>query len=101
MRDLSGCATVSEKFPHIVVQKFITPNGDGYNDNFRLDGVGYFPSSEIRIFDRYGKLLKIGKGEDFSWNGTFEGSALPSSDYWYHIYIEGFKTIKGHFSLMR
>jgi gliding motility-associated-like protein len=101
MRDLSGCATVSSQFPHIVIPEFITPNDDGYNDTFSLNGVEYFPSSEIRIFDRYGKLLKIGNGENFSWNGNFEGNALPASDYWYHIYIEGYKTIKGHFSLMR
>ncbi|MDT0685772.1 T9SS type B sorting domain-containing protein [Autumnicola psychrophila] len=101
VRDMSGCATVSQEFPHIVVPKFITPNNDGYNDTFSLNGLNYFPFSEIRIFNRFGKLLKIGNGEDFSWNGILEGNALPASDYWYQITIEGFKTIKGHFSLVR
>jgi gliding motility-associated-like protein len=101
MRDLSACNTVTREFPHIVIPKFITPNGDGYNDTFSINGLEYFPSSEIRIFDRYGKLLKAGAGENFNWNGTLESRALPSNDYWYHIIIEGFKTIKGSFSLKR
>ena len=101
MRDLQSCNTVSEEFPHIVVPKFITPNNDGYNDRFELKGVEYFNSSEIRIFDRYGKLLIAGKGQNFSWDGTFSGKDLPGSDYWYEINIEDYKRIKGHFSLKR
>ena len=101
MRDLSACNTVTREFPHIVIPKFITPNGDGYNDTFSINGLEYFPSSEIRIFDRYGKLLKAGAGETFNWNGTLNSRALPSNDYWYHIIIEGFKTLKGSFSLKR
>ncbi|GGW96241.1 T9SS type B sorting domain-containing protein [Salegentibacter mishustinae] len=101
MRDLSACNTVTREFPHIVIPKFITPNGDGYNDTFSIHGLEYFPSSEIRIFDRYGKLLKAGTGETFNWNGTLESRALPSNDYWYHIIIEGFKTLIGSFSLKR
>ena len=101
MRDLSACNTVTREFPHIVIPKFITPNGDGYNDTFSINGLEYFPSSEIRIFDRYGKLIKADDGKNFNWNGTLDGRSLPSDDYWYHIKIEGFKTLKGSFSLKR
>lgn len=101
MRDLFACNTVTREFPHIVIPKFITPNGDGYNDTFSINGLEYFPSSEIKIFDRYGKLLKAGAGETFNWNGTLKSRDLPSNDYWYHIIIEGFKTLKGSFSLKR
>jgi gliding motility-associated-like protein len=101
MRNMQFCNTVSEEFPHIVVPKFITPNNDGYNDRFELEGVEYFNSSEIRIFNRYGKLLIAGKGQNFSWDGTSNGKDLPGSDYWYEINIEDYKRIKGHFSLKR
>lgn len=101
MRDLSECKVVSLQFPHIVVSKMISPNGDGYNDFFTLKGLEFFPSAEIRIFDRYGKLLKSGNGVNFSWNATLNGINLPASDYWYHIIIEGYATLKGHFSVMR
>jgi len=101
MRDLQACNTVSEEFPHIVVPKFISPNNDGFNDRFELKGVEYFNSSEISIFNRYGKLLITGKGQNFSWDGTLNGKDLPGSDYWYEINIEDYKRIKGHFSLKR
>lgn len=101
MRDLSACNTVSLEFPHIVVAKMISPNGDGYNDFFTLKGLEFFPASEILIFDRYGKLLKTGNGVGFSWDGTLNATNLPASDYWFHIIIEGYTTLKGHFSLLR
>lgn len=101
MRDLQGCKTVFLEFPHIVIPSYITPNNDGFNDDFRLNGISYYESSEIRIFDRYGKLIRMGNGNGFSWDGSFNGLDLPASDYWYEIQIEGYKMIKGHFSLIR
>ncbi|WP_029037806.1 T9SS type B sorting domain-containing protein [Salinimicrobium xinjiangense] len=101
VRDLEGCNTVSKEFPHIVLPQFITPNSDGFNDQFELKGVEYFSNSEIRIYDRYGKLLATGTGAGFSWDGSFNGRELPAEDYWYHIFIDGYEPIKGHFSLIR
>lgn len=101
VRDMEGCNTVSEEFPHIVLPKFITPNGDGQNDRFELRGIEYFSNSEIRIFNRYGKLLSAGSGAGFSWDGTFQGTDLPTEDYWYFISIEGFEPLRGHFTLKR
>lgn len=63
IRDLQGCNTASSEFPHIVAPKFVTPNNDGYNDNFVLNGLEYYDYSKVRIFDRYGNLLnrELGK----------------------------------------
>lgn len=101
IRDRAGCNIVSEEFPHIVVPTFITPNGDGYNDEFRINGLEFFSRSHIRIYDRYGKLLKSGNGEDFRWDGTANGRALPADDYWYEVKMEHFPSRKGNFSLKR
>ena len=101
MRDLQHCKTVTKEFPHILAPAFITPNHDGYNDVFEMRGIEYFESSEIEIFDRYGKLLKKGKGQGFTWDGTFKDRNLPADDYWYSVDIKGFGEIKGHFSLKR
>ena len=101
VRDLSLCSTVSSIFPYIIIQKYFSPNNDGYNDLFEFKGVEFFPSSHVRIFDRYGKLLKTGNAVGFSWDGTYEGKTLPADDYWYEIYIEDYKELKGHISLVR
>ena len=97
----NGCKTVSQRFAHLVVPKFITPNNDGRNDFFRLKGVAFFETSEILIFDRYGRILAAGQGENFRWNGTAAGKELPADDYWYEIRIKGLQPQKGHFSLLR
>ncbi|MGY5849454.1 T9SS type B sorting domain-containing protein [Salegentibacter sp. F14] len=101
MRDKGGCETLSRDFPHLVYPKFISPNGDGYNDFFSIKGLEFFSNSRISIYDQYGKLLKSGSGENFRWNGTLDGRELPATDYWFEIKFEDFPAKKGHFSLIR
>ena len=101
VRDLSGCNIISEEFAHLVIPQYITPNNDGYNDFFELKGVSFFEASQIRIFDRFGKILSMGPGQNFQWDGSFNGQPLPAEDYWYDIIIEGFENINGNFSLIR
>jgi len=69
-----------------------TPNGDGVNDTFFLNGL-QDPSSNlppdncedqfknIIIFDRNGKTVFTSNQRDFVWNGT----NVPSSTYFYQI----------------
>ena len=99
--DTENCKIETLEFAHIVVPKLITPNNDGYHDSFQLKGVEFFSNSEIRLFDRYGKLIKAGPGAGFKWDGTWNGVDLPADDYWYHIQIDGFEVKTGHFSLLR
>ena len=101
VRDKFGCQTLQREFVHLVIPKFITPNNDGYNDIFELKGISFFGNSEVRIFNRYGKLIKAGNGSSFKWDGKMDGKDLPADDYWYQINSEGFETIKGNFSLLR
>ncbi len=54
----------------------------------------------IKIFDRYGKLLKELTPET-SWDGTFRGVNLPTSDYWFIVTRANGDIHKGHFTLKR
>lgn len=101
VKDKSGCSIAKKTFPVLLYPKFITPNKDGYNDVLRFKGIEYFSTSEVSIFDRFGKLLIRDSGKDFSWDGTYKGETLPSAEYWFMVKISGQKTIKGHFSLIR
>ena len=91
-------AIVSLKHLHFFIPKFFTPNSDGIHDTFSLSGIEHYRSSEVSIYDRYGKLLKFSRNSSFSWDGTFNNQDLPSDDYWYVIIIEGQK-FTGHFTL--
>ncbi len=100
VRDTTGCGQDSTQHLHFIIPLFVTPNGDGYNDTFDLRGIEYFTSSEVFIFNRYGKLIKSGKNSPFQWDGTFNNQELPSSDYWYYIKIED-QVFRGHFAIKR
>ncbi len=95
------CPEIAEaEYLHFFIPKFFTPNNDGVNDTFNLKGIEFYSSSEVSIFNRYGKLMKFSKNGTFSWDGTLSGRGLPSDDYWYVIIIEGQK-FTGHFTLKR
>ena len=103
IRDLNGCGTVQEIIAVVGAPKYFTPNGDGYNDLWKIAGVSqYFsPSTVTYIYDRYGKFIHKVFALDDGWDGTYNGNPLPSDDYWYEIKLEDGRTVKGHFSLKR
>lgn len=83
----------------IIVPNFFSPNRDGINDSWKLTGdVAYI--SQIVIFNRYGKLLKLLPSGLYEWNGTYNGHLMPEDDYWYVIHLTDGKQLKGHFSLL-
>jgi gliding motility-associated-like protein len=100
--DLNGCASITKTLVVIDAPKFMTPNGDGYFDTWHITGVETLPGTVIYIFDRYGKLLKTLTSNSPGWNGYYNGSLMPVSDYWYLAKVkkegESFE-VKGHFSL--
>lgn len=84
--------------------KFFTPNNDGYNDTWNIPDLAYQPDAVITIYDRYGKLLKMIKPSGAGWDGNFDGSPLPSSDYWFRVtYTQNgiIQEFKAHFSMKR
>jgi gliding motility-associated-like protein len=91
---------ITTKHIHFHIPKFFTPNNDSANDTFNLKGIEFYSSSQVLIFDRYGKLLKTAVNTAFSWDGTFNNKQLPSGDYWYIIIVENQK-FTGHFTLKR
>jgi gliding motility-associated-like protein len=92
--------SVTTQHLHFYIPKFFTPNNDGIKDTFRLAGIEIYSSSQVSIFDRYGKLLKNSRNSFFEWDGTFNNERLPTGDYWYVIVLEGQK-FTGHFTLKR
>jgi gliding motility-associated-like protein len=100
VRGKNNCPVVSQEFHHFVIPKFFSPNGDSFNDVFLLQGLEFFTTVEVQIFDRYGVLIKQSNSNSFTWNGTYNGKTLPSSDYWYAINADD-RQFKGHFTLKR
>ena len=88
--DAIGCnITTVEAVTHIegclFIADAITPNGDGYNDEWIVGGLLDFPLSEVRVYNRYGQLLFHSNEGDVHWNGRFNDQRLPVADYYYII----------------
>lgn len=100
VRDKNGCGTVTNEVYLLMYPKFFTPNGDGFNDTWKIKFSDSEKNITIKIFDRYGKLLKV-LLPDASWNGQFNNQELPATDYWFIATRVDGKEYKGHFSLKR
>ncbi|MDP4703592.1 MAG: T9SS type B sorting domain-containing protein, partial [Polaribacter sp.] len=107
VRDKLGCGVASYQFSILAYPKFFTPNGDGVNDFWTINGfdTAFYTISKISIFDRFGKLIYQIEQNSQGWNGDYQGKKLPSNTYWFRVLltdIHGFMIEKsGNFSLIR
>lgn len=104
-KDSNGCGETTISLFVVFFRPFFTPNGDGYNDTWNLDGLNDLdPNAIIRIFDQFGKLLLEMKPSGPGWNGEYNGRPLFSDDYWFVAnYIENGvqKNFRSHVTLKR
>ncbi|NOR28871.1 MAG: T9SS type B sorting domain-containing protein [Lutibacter sp.] len=107
IRDKNNCGIAQIDVSIIGFPKFFTPNNDGANDTWKVLGVNenFYATSNIFVFDRFGKLVTKIDPTSNGWDGFFNGVRLPSTDYWFSVElidINGtIRTRKGHFSLIR
>ncbi len=74
---------VTEQCPDVEIPNAFTPNGDGINDNWKIDGLNN--TATINVFNRYGVQIYQSKGYATPWNGTYNGTRLPGGVYYYVI----------------
>ena len=101
VRDKNGCGSDKKEVVLVDYPKFFTPNYDGYNDYWQIQGIEKFPNAVVYIYNRFGKVLKQINSSDIGWDGTYNGQLLPSSDYWFTSDLGDGRALKGHFSLIR
>ena len=103
INDKNGCGLVYQEIIVVGVPKFFTPNGDGIHDYWNMKGISAVSNAKttIYIFDRFGKLIKQISPLQQGWDGTYNGQALPATDYWYNVQLEDGRNIKGNFALKR
>lgn len=85
MRDTNGCGVVTEEIAVVGYFAYFSPNGDGINDNWHIEGMEYLNEPVVSIYNRYGKLIKQLNNNDSNWDGTFSGQQMPESDYWFKL----------------
>lgn len=71
-------------------------------DNWVVENLNRYPKSTYTIYDRFGKVIYEGVGDDLGWDGTYNNRNMPSTDYWYVINLpEIDRQFHGHFTLLR
>ncbi|WP_418513255.1 choice-of-anchor L domain-containing protein [Corallibacter sp.] len=102
--DLNGCASAIKEIVVVDAPLFFTPNNDGQNDVWQITGIEKLEGTIVYIFDRYGKLLKTLSHTSIGWDGTYNNSPMPTSDYWFLAKVKKDESefeVKGHFTLKR
>ena len=69
-----------------------SPNDDGVNDVFFIEGVENYPDNELNIFNRWGNEVYYEQGYLNTWDGTWNGKLLPDGTY---FYVFGYKNENG------
>lgn len=77
-------STASGDNEYAFIPNAFTPNGDGVNDNFFIQGST--PGTHFIIFNRRGLILYENTGTAFSWDGsTDKGGSAPPDIYFYSL----------------
>jgi gliding motility-associated-like protein len=70
----------------IIIHDVITPNGDGVNDSWVIEGIQFYPQSLAQIFDKWGDLVYEKQGYNSNWYGQGKnGEFLPDCTYYYVV----------------
>jgi gliding motility-associated-like protein len=59
----------------------ITPNGDGFNDYFDFSCLRDFPSTQLDVYDRWGRKVFSMQDYDGSWDGMGTDGELVEGSY--------------------
>lgn len=100
VRDAEACSEASERVLVRGVPRYFTPNNDGTNDVWHAARARELDGLNLRIFDRYGKLLHELTNLTRGWDGTFNGKPMPTGAYWYRLKYDDM-SYAGHFTLIR
>lgn len=101
VKDDLGCGIDVKEVVLLYYPNFFTPNGDGIHDNWQIKYSILEPKMKVQIYDKYGKLITGFTGTSEGWDGTLNGSRLPSTDYWFVVTRADGREYKGHFAMLR
>ena len=86
---LASAVTVEPTIGCFFIADAITPNGDGYNDEWIVGGLEFFPTANVTVYNRWGQELFNSLGYAKRWDGRFNNAPLPVADYYYVIDFNG------------
>ena len=85
-----------------VVNKVLTPNGDGRNDSWTISYKPEWEAPEVTVFNIYGQKVYHSSKYQNDWKGTYNKSKLPNGSYFYLVEFNRSNTppVKGILSIL-
>jgi gliding motility-associated-like protein/uncharacterized repeat protein (TIGR01451 family) len=88
----TGCDTATVNITVVCdglkVYTGFSPNNDGMNDYFVIEGAENFPKNTLIIYNRWGNAVLDTKGYKNDWGGNWNGQSVPDGTYFY-IFSDG------------
>lgn len=83
----------------LTIPNVITPNGDGINDSFIIQGLENYPGSKLIIMNRSGQKLF----ESNNYQNDFQANNLPEGSYYYILRVndKNQTTKKGNLNIIK
>lgn len=79
---------------------FISPNGDGKNDSWKINNVEIYKDFSLKIFDQFGQVIyDVPSGYNNEFDGKYNGNPLPTGNY-YYVFKNDKKIFKGNITIV-
>lgn len=93
----------------LYIPQILSPNADGNNDKFVINGLANYPNNKLVVFNRYGDVLYEMDNYDNSWDGSAnqrvvggsDNYLLPTGTYYVFFYHDGSLIYKDFVQLLR
>jgi gliding motility-associated-like protein len=97
-----GSIMAEGEFSGIKIPNGFTPNGDGFNDTWKIDGLSpALERNEVLVFDARGMLAYRMQNYRAQWDGRdVNGTVLPDGDYFW-VFKAANGAMKGSVNLRR
>ena len=66
-----------------LIPNVFSPNNDGKNDFFRIEGIEGFPGSVLLVYNRWGNLIFQDLNYGGGWDGRIGGNPISDGTYYY------------------
>jgi gliding motility-associated-like protein len=104
VKDTTLFFTIAKEQCPLLINKYFSPNDDGYNDWFLIGNIDKYPNFELTIFNKWGQRVHHQRKEFEPWNGKWLGANLPDGTYYYVIFYDESdkgKVVKGDVTILR
>lgn len=105
--DANGCERMLDfeltEPEDLVLPTGFSPNGDGANDGFVVQGIEAYPSNSFKVVNRWGNTVYEAGNYKNQWNGeNMHGEALPDATYFVILSVNnGQRSLAGYVDLRR